>query len=124
MRGSVDDGVKVLVLPSSPADVRETAGLLFVHAINSARQRVWIASPYFVPDEAVVSALQLADLRGVDVRVVIPDDPDQYLVYLAAFSFLGKLKDTGIRIYRYTDGFMHQKTMLIDDSAAARSRQI
>ena len=115
----VDDGIEVLVLPSSPADQRETAGLMFVHAISSARQRIWIASPYFVPDEAVTAALKLAALRGVDVRVLIPDNPDHMLVYLSAFSFLDELKGTGIRIYRYTDGFMHQKVMLVDDQAAA-----
>ena len=111
--------IEALILPSGPADAQETAGLFFTHAINSARQRIWIASPYFVPDESVMSALRLALLRGVDVRILIPDDPDHYLVYLAAFSFLDELRDTDLRIYRYTEGFMHQKTMLIDDSVAA-----
>ena len=111
--------IKTLILASGPADVRETAGLFFTHAINSARQRIWIASPYFVPDESVMSAIHLALLRGVDVRILIPDDPDHYVVYLAAFSFLDEFSDTNLRIYRYTDGFMHQKTLLIDDTVAA-----
>jgi len=108
----------VLIVASGPADELETAGLMFVHAINSAKKRIWIASPYFVPDEAVVAALQLAGLRGVDVRILIPDKPDHLMVYLAAFSYFDEAGRTGVEFYRYTDGFLHQKTMLIDDDAA------
>ena len=110
----------ILIIPSGPADKLETAGLMFHHAINSAHRRIWIASPYFVPDNAIVSALELAALRGVDVRILIPDEPDHYTVYLAAFSFIDKLKPfENIKFYRYTKGFMHQKAMLIDEQTAA-----
>lgn len=108
----------VLILPTGPADDLESATLMFTHAINSARQRIWIASPYFVPDLGLLNALQLAGLRGVDVRIMIPDMPDHYLVYLAAFSYLEDAGRTGVRFFRYTDGFLHQKVMLIDDSVA------
>jgi cardiolipin synthase len=110
--------VPVLVVPSGPADELETAALMFVHAINSARERIWIASPYYVPDEAVAHALQLAGLRGVDVRILIPDKPDHLLVYLAAFSYFDEARRTGVRFYRYTDGFLHEKAMLVDRSSA------
>ena len=108
----------VLILPTGPADDLESATLMFTHAINSARQRIWIASPYFVPDLGLLNALQLAGLRGVDVRIMIPDMPDHYLVYLAAFSYLEDAGRTGVRFFRYTDGFLHEKVMLIDDSVA------
>jgi cardiolipin synthase len=91
---------------------------MFTHVINSARERVWIASPYFVPDEGVMNALRLAALRGVDVRILIPNEPDHLLVYLAAFHFYEEMKDSGIDIYRYTDGFMHGKSILVDDVSA------
>jgi len=110
--------MRVLIAPTGPADQLETAALMFVHAINSAQERIWIASPYFVPDEAVMAALQLAGLRGVDVRIMIPDEPDHLLVYLAAFSYFRDAGMTGVKFYRYTDGFLHQKVMLIDDLAA------
>lgn len=109
---------KILVIPTSPADARETASLLFIQAISSAVERVWIASPYFVPDEGVLKALELADLRGVDVRILIPDEPDHMLVYLAAFTFVDELANTGIGFYRYTAGFLHQKVVLVDDHIA------
>ncbi|HSN57412.1 MAG TPA: cardiolipin synthase [Candidatus Sulfomarinibacteraceae bacterium] len=110
--------IPILILPSGPADELETANLMFVHAINSAQDRIWIASPYFVPDRPVITALQLAGLRGVDVRVLIPDMPDHLSVYLAAFSYLDESTSTGVDFYRYQDGFLHQKVMLIDDSVA------
>ena len=110
---------RILVIPSGPADKFETAGLMFTHAINSAKERIWIASPYFVPDEGIITALQLAGLRGVDVRILIPDKPDHLLVYLAAFSYFQQAANTGVQFFRYTKGFMHQKTMLIDDSVSA-----
>lgn len=114
-----ESDVPVLILPSGPADDIETASFMFQHAIHSAAHRIWIASPYFVPDEGVFGALQLAALRGVDVRILIPDKPDHLLVYLSAFAFIGKMLDAGIEIYRYEQGFMHQKVFLVDDSVAA-----
>ncbi len=108
----------VLILPSGPADELETASLMYQLAIHSAEERIWIASPYFVPDEGVRNALQLAALRGVDVRILIPDRPDHLLVYLSAFAFLGEMLDVGIRVYRYEPGFLHQKVFLVDDYAA------
>jgi len=108
----------VLIVPSGPADELETANLMYIHAINSARERIWIASPYFVPDKPVIDALQLAGLRGVDVRILIPDKPDNPLVGLAAYSYLDDASLTGARFYRYGAGFLHEKVMLVDRSTA------
>ena len=108
-----------LCLPSGPADPFETCALMFLTAINTARERVWIASPYFVPDESIMAALQLAALRGVDVRVLLPNDPDHKLVYLSSFSYLEPAEKAGVKIYRYKPGFMHQKVMLVDHTHAA-----
>ncbi len=114
---ATDGEMRVLIVPSGPADRLETAALMFVHAINTAKKRIWIASPYFVPDEAIMAALQLAGLRGVDVRILIPDKPDHLMVYLAAFSYLDDAGEAGVKFYRYLDGFLHQKAMIIDDLA-------
>jgi len=109
---------RVLIIPTGPADELETCNLMFIHAINAAEERIWIASPYFVPENSVIDALQLAGLRGVDVRILIPDRPDHMLVYLAAYSYFDEAGLTGAKFYRYQDGFLHQKAMLIDDSVA------
>lgn len=105
----------VLAIATGPVDLLETCTLFFLHAINNAKQRLWIATPYFVPDEQFISALQLAALRGVDVRILIPDDSDNLLVDLSAWSYLEDLHKVGIKVYRYTKGFMHQKVMVVDD---------
>jgi len=117
-RASDGSDLPVLIVPTGPADDLETANLMFVHAINSARERIWIASPYFVPDISVLVALQLAGLRGLDVRILIPDEPDHLLVFLAAYSYFDDAGETGAKFYRYTDGFLHEKAMLIDDQVA------
>jgi cardiolipin synthase A/B len=115
---SIDGNQQVLIVPTGPADQLETATLMFLDAINSANQRIWIASPYFVPDDSIVDALQLSGLRGVDVRILIPDKPDHLLVFLAAYSYFEEAGQTGVRFFRYTDGFLHEKVMLIDDQVA------
>jgi cardiolipin synthase len=115
---AADAEAQVLVIASGPADELETASLMYTQAIHSAARRIWIASPYFVPDDAIVQALQLAGLRGVDVRILIPEKADSTLVTLAAYSFFTEVKAAGVKIYRYQDGFLHGKVMLIDDNVA------
>ncbi|MBX7243960.1 MAG: cardiolipin synthase [Candidatus Sumerlaeaceae bacterium] len=110
---------RILILPTGPADSFETCTLLFVQAIQSARRRIWIASPYFVPNSPVFEALRLAALRGVDVRIMLPSKPDHILAFLAAKSYLPDTDRAGIKVLRYRKGFMHQKVMVIDDDAAA-----
>ncbi|MFW5838033.1 MAG: cardiolipin synthase, partial [Desulfovibrionaceae bacterium] len=110
-----ENGADVLALGTGPADKLESCSLMFVKAISSAKSRIWIASPYFVPDEAVTKALQTAALRGVDVRIMIPEKPDHKIVYLAGFYSLKALDMPGVRVYRYSSGFLHQKVFLVDD---------
>ena len=109
---------RVLVVPGGPADDRETIALSFLHAINSAQKRIWIHSPYFVPDEVIVTALQLATLRGVDTRILLPERPDHLLVWLSSISYTGDEKLRKVRFYRYQPGFLHSKLMVVDDSLA------
>lgn len=114
-----ETGNKVAIgIPTGPADQLETGTLMFLDMINSARHRIWIVSPYFVPDDDLISALQLAALRGVDVRILIPENPDHKLVYLSAFSYLEEAEKANVKIFRYKPGFLHQKVMLVDDSRA------
>ncbi|HEY4296588.1 MAG TPA: cardiolipin synthase, partial [Paraburkholderia sp.] len=112
-------GMHCLVVPSGPADKQETCSLFFVEAINAARERIWITSPYLVPDEAVFSALRLAALRGVDVRILIPSRRDHRVVFAASKLYAYDSLRAGIRIFRYQPGFLHQKVVLIDRVAAA-----
>lgn len=110
---------ELLVVASGPADAIDKCGMMFLEAIHSAEKRIWIASPYFIPDQAVLYALTLAALRGVDVRIMLPAKPDHLLVYLSSFSNYQVLIPLGVKLFRYTAGFMHQKVFLVDDAYAA-----
>ena len=109
----------VLVLPSGPIDNLETGTLFFLHLINSSRKRLWIASPYFIPDVQIISALQLAALRGVDVRILLPGQPDNKLMQFTSYASFQEVVSTGVKIYHYLPGFMHQKVLLIDNNISA-----
>ncbi|WP_397450677.1 cardiolipin synthase [Pseudomonas sp. NA-150] len=114
-----EDGVLCQLLASGPADPQETCSLFFVEAIHAAEERVWITSPYFIPDEAVFAALRLAVLRGVDVRILLPSRPDHYVVYAASSLFAFEAVRAGVRIFRYEPGFLHQKVVLVDSEISA-----
>ncbi|MBR8056705.1 cardiolipin synthase [Burkholderia dolosa] len=114
-----DCSMHCLAVPMGPADKQETGSLFFVEAINAARERVWITTPYLIPDEAVIAALKLAVMRGVDVRILIPSRRDHYVVFEASKLYARDLVDAGVRVFRYRPGFLHQKVVLIDRVAAA-----
>ena len=112
------DGMPGLIVPTGPVDDLDSGSLLFLSAIIAAERRIWIASPYFVPDSIVLAALIEAGLRGVDVRLIVPDAIDHYLPWLAAFAYFDEVRDAGVQVYRYGDGFMHQKVFVVDDRIA------
>ena len=102
-------------IASGPADERWRAihTLLFV-AINMARKRVWIETPYFVPDAPVVMALQTAALRGIDVRLLLPSHSDHPLALFAGRSFFDELLAAGVRIFEMDEVIPHAKTAIVD----------
>ena len=105
----------VLVLASGPADDLETASLFFTNLLNLARKRIWIATPYFIPDEATMTALRLALLKGIEVRIVTPRLNDNWFVRHAANVYLSELAQLGARVFYFEKGFAHQKVLLLDD---------
>ncbi|MDF4024784.1 cardiolipin synthase [Luteibacter sp. PPL201] len=107
-----------MIVATGPADRQESCSLFFTQAITAATKRLWITTPYFVPDAAVFGALRLAVFRGVDVRILIPDRPDHRTVFMASTLYAHEATVAGIRMFRFYDGFTHQKVMLIDDDTA------
>jgi cardiolipin synthase len=106
---------RVLVWHTGPSDPQPECLLGWLSVINNARQRVWLATPYFVPPEPVLHALRLAMLRGVEVRLLVPAVNDNRAVHLASQVHLADMANCGAQVYRWTDGFMHQKVALVDD---------
>jgi cardiolipin synthase len=113
------EGMHCLVMPSGPADRRRPVRCSSSRRSTRRATRIWITTPYLVPDEAVLSALRLAVLRGVDVRILIPSRRDHRVVFAASTLYAYDSVRAGIRIFRYRPGFLHQKVVLIDDVAAA-----
>ncbi|MCW8930496.1 MAG: cardiolipin synthase [Gammaproteobacteria bacterium] len=109
---------KVMVLDTGPADQKPVCSLFLCALINQAKKRLWIATPYFVPDPEVINALKNAALRGVDICIILPENYDHYFVYLTSFAYYRELQGYHIKIYRYTKGFTHQKVILLDDELA------
>ncbi|SEA79682.1 cardiolipin synthase [Desulfuromusa kysingii] len=102
-------------LASGPADERwRTIHTLLFVAINTAMERVWIETPYFVPDPPIVMALQTAALRGVDVRLLLPGHSDHFLVDYAGRSFFDELLNAGVRIFKMDNIIPHAKTAVVD----------
>ncbi len=85
-------------------------------AFTSARRRIWIATPYFVPDDAIGTSLDSAALRGVDVRLVVPGKTDLRMVALAGRSYFEDLMAAGVRIFQYLPTLLHSKVLVIDDA--------
>ena len=88
---------------------------MFVQAINSAQSRLWIVSPYFVPDEPVMKAIKLAAFRGVDVRILIPGLADRKVVQLSGYAHVVDTDIDGVSFFSYDRGFLHQKVLLVDN---------
>lgn len=105
----------VQIIASGPDDGRRGIEAFFVAAIGSAQKRVWLTTPYFVPNETLHSAILLAALRGVDVRIILPHQTDSRMVDLASATFHDMLLRAGVRIYIYGPPMLHAKTAVIDD---------
>ena len=87
----------------------------YLKMISNAKEKVFIETPYFIPDDSILEALRLAGLSGLDVRVMIPCKPDHIFVYWASMSYIGELLQAGVKFYTYEKGFLHSKVILMDD---------
>jgi cardiolipin synthase len=115
-------GPLLQIIPSGPdVSLVPTIATQFAGAIGSAQSRVWIATPYFVPDEPLAVLLRTAALRGVDVRILVPaaENNDSRLVALAARSYFDELLAAGCRIFEFLPGMLHAKYVVVDDCVSA-----
>ena len=108
----------MLIMPTGPADELESCAIAFDDVIGQSQKRLWIVSPYFVPDLSMETALFAAQMRGVDVRILIPEKPDHRIVWLASIAYANRMVHHGIDMYCYPGGFLHQKVILVDDKIA------
>lgn len=115
--GKVSKGY-VVPYGETPLDDEITGEDIYLNIINQAHDYVYIFTPYLIIDTDVINALSLAAKRGVDVRIVIPGIPDKKIVYTLSESYLEPLANSGVKIYKYTPGFVHAKVFVSDDHVA------
>ncbi|WP_170006730.1 cardiolipin synthase [Bacillus fonticola] len=109
----------VQILASGPDNEWSVIKNIFFAMITSAKKSVYIASPYFIPDEDIFTSLKIAALSGMDVRLLVPKTPDKWIVYFASRSYFHELLESGVKIYEYEKGFMHSKTIMVDEELAS-----
>lgn len=107
--------VAMQLVASGPDSDSEAIHRAVIDALGMARQRIWLSTAYFVPTEPAMTALTNAALRGVEVKIILPQRSDSRFVSAAARSYYRELKDAGVQVHEYTGRMFHAKTLLVDD---------
>lgn len=105
----------VLPFPDGPFDGHQTTGNVYLKIISSATKYVYITTPYLILDNELLVGLKIAAMSGIDVRIILPHIPDKKLVFIVTRSYYGELIEAGVKIYEYTPGFIHTKSIITDD---------
>lgn len=110
-------GYETQVFSFGPGDEKDVAVYLYMNLIQQAKDRIIIATPYFIPDLILERCLELAIIKGVKITLLVPEKSDHWYIKIVNQYFLRRMANLGARIYLYQKGFMHQKVLLIDDDA-------
>lgn len=108
---------KMQIISSGPDSVEQSVRDNYLRLIHKAKKRIYIQTPYFIPDESIQMALLIAANSGVEVNIMIPCKPDHPFVYWATMSYVGELVMAGANCYTYNNGFLHAKGISIDGEA-------
>lgn len=107
----------IQIISSGPDSVRQNIRDNYLRLIHKAKKRIFVQTPYYIPDESIHMALLIAAQSGVEVNVMIPCKPDHPFVYWATYSYIGELVMAGANCYTYDNGFLHAKGVCIDGEA-------
>ncbi len=108
-------GCEMQIISSGPDSRMENIRDNYLRLIGKAKKNIYIQSPYFIPDDAVLAALIVAVYSGIEVNIMIPCKPDHPFVYWATYSYIGELVMAGANCYTYNKGFLHSKGIVVDD---------
>lgn len=111
----IRDSCEIQIISSGPDAMVQTIRDNYVRLIHKAEKSVYIQSPYFIPDEAMMAALYTAIYSGIEVNIMIPCKPDHPFVYWATYSYIGDLVMAGAHCYMYENGFLHAKGIIVDE---------
>lgn len=109
----------VQIVSSGPDTIHEQIKQGFIKMINKATDYIFIQTPYLIPDESIMEALKIAAVSGVDVKIMIPNMPDHIFVHWASYSHMGELLPYGVKVYLFKEGFLHAKTIVVDDQISS-----
>lgn len=117
----VDSGgtIGIQIASSGPDEDWEQIKYGYLKMISSAKESIYIQSPYFIPDQAFLDSIKIAALGGVDVNIMVPNKRDHPFVYWATLKNVASLLEAGVNVYHYDNGFLHSKTLVIDDEVAS-----
>lgn len=107
------------IVSSGPDSEYQQIKEAYIKMIYSAKKTICMQTPYFIPDESLMTALKIAAASGIDVRIMLPKNRDHFFVYWATHSYLEELLASGVKCYMYEDGFLHAKTLVIDSKIAS-----
>ena len=108
-------GCGVQIVTSSPGTPAPHIRNVYLRLIMAAKEKIWIQTPYFIPDQPVLTALKMALLSGKEVKIMIPCKPDHAFVYWATLFYAGELLEAGAGVYIYENGFLHTKGLIMDE---------
>ncbi|RAZ81225.1 cardiolipin synthase [Planococcus halotolerans] len=111
------EGPAMQIVESGPLVSHEDIKNGFLKMIYHARKSVYLQTPYFIPDKSIMDALKTAALSGVDVQIMVPHEADHIFVHSATLSFVRELVQDGVRVFKYKNGFLHAKTLIVDEKA-------
>ncbi|NCC25667.1 MAG: cardiolipin synthase [Deltaproteobacteria bacterium] len=116
---AIDAGQAVVqVVPSGPDVDGDPFYDAVLSSIFSARERFWVVTPYFVPDDPLAQAMRLAAHRGVDVRLIVPERSNHFLADVARSTYMREIQEAGARVMAYTPGMLHAKVVIQDEAVA------
>jgi len=113
------NGVCIQIVSSGPDTKWSNIYNGYAKMMAEADRNIYIQTPYFSPDDCIFQSLRIAALSGIDVRIVIPANPDHYFVYWASLSYLGELIKAGVKCYQYEKGFIHSKLLCVDGTVCS-----
>lgn len=109
------DCCRIQIISSGPDSAEQEIRDNYVRLIHKAKKSIYIQTPYFIPDDAVLSALHIAVRSGIEVNIMIPCKPDHPFVYWATYSYIGDMIMSGANCYTYNNGFLHAKGLIVDE---------
>ena len=116
---NIDNNLLVQVVSSGPDSDWNSIMQAYFSAIATAERYVYISTPYFLPNESIMTAIKTAALSGVDVRILLPDKNDSWIVGRGSRSYMQELLEAGVKVYFFVKGFTHSKLMVVDDVFAS-----